>query len=162
MPEQLQHGRPETLRLSPAIADALLDCPATCPPDQACQAHARGYHAGPPMQGGARGRGRRGGYPEPGRMGDGNGLAFGFDAGRINMLLCILCSSMPTLNAVHPCAWPWTCGGLMRTYSYVCPCCVRLKPSLARTTGPAIVCAAFTCAGVAGLMQLQCSCGLTL
>ena len=32
------------------------------------------------MQGG-RGRGRRGGFLDSGRMGDGNGLAFGFDAG---------------------------------------------------------------------------------
>ena len=32
------------------------------------------------MQGG-RGRGRRGGFPDSGRMGEGNGLAFGFDAG---------------------------------------------------------------------------------
>ncbi len=43
-------------------------------------------HAGPPMQGGGRGRGRRGGYPEPSRM-DGNGLAFGFDAGTFRMPL---------------------------------------------------------------------------
>ena len=32
------------------------------------------------MQGG-RGRGRRGGFLDSGRMGEGNGLAFGFDAG---------------------------------------------------------------------------------
>lgn len=40
-------------------------------------------HAGPPMQGGGRGRGRRGGYVDSDRMGDRNGLAFGFDAGII-------------------------------------------------------------------------------
>jgi len=33
------------------------------------------------MQSGGRGRGRRGGFSDPGRMGDGNGLAFGFDSG---------------------------------------------------------------------------------
>ena len=37
------------------------------------------------MQGGGRGRGRRGGFPEP-RMGEGNVLAFGFDAGVLAVL----------------------------------------------------------------------------
>ena len=48
--------------------------------------------------GGGRGRGRRGGYPEPGRMGDGNGLALGFDAGTFDT--CHLCD--PLLQPAIP------------------------------------------------------------
>lgn len=48
-------------------------------------------HAGPPMQGGGRGRGRRGGYPDSDRMGDRNGLAFGFDAGVFPRMLQSSC-----------------------------------------------------------------------
>lgn len=61
-------------------------------------------HAGPPMQGGGRGRGRHGGYIDPDRMGDRNGLAFGFDAGIVpsHAVSFLTCKNAPRPKKEDP------------------------------------------------------------